>query len=237
MTYSLTRPALLSLAAIIALGGCWEPKSHNALQRDDGARGGPWSTCDDALAAGLSGDSCTFAGGCGVSDDPSGRVFDIASCTADGLLIRASVETTAVDVSLAADVPHRLENGCIGVQTASELEYVLAYPENANTHGRSIFCVADELLGPVSATESIDLDAAGACESLLDDREPGAACSGDSVCGLMLLSPPLSGDGVRVDALFAWCHAGRLRVTEGVPLHNSCPDVEQWEPVSYSCTY
>lgn len=237
MTYSLTRSALLSTAAILALGGCWEPKSHDGLRREDGARSGPWSTCEDALAAGASGDSCTFAGGCGVADDPATQVWDHASCTADGLLIRASVEDAAVDVTLAADVPHRLEDGCIGVQTASAIEAVRMHPDHSNTFGRTILCVPDELLGPVSAAESIDLDAAGACDSLLEDREPGAPCSGDSVCGLMLLSPPASGDGAQVDPLFAWCHAGRLRVAEGLQIFDTCPLVERWETESFSCTY
>lgn len=232
MTNSLFRPVLIAAAAFISLAGCWEPESHDGLQRlEGGARGGPWTSCDDALAAGLSGDSCAFPANltaCGVNRDLSAPdSMDIASCTVDGQLLRNTTDKTDVDPSLPVNVPHHLDDGCIGFQSDPTV-----YP-------RDVLCVPDELLGPESTSESIDLDAEGACDSLIEDREPGMACSGESVCGLMLLSPPVSGDGANSDPLFAWCHAGRLRVATAVINYvmDTCPHLRPAGVESYSCTY
>jgi hypothetical protein len=221
-----TNEARLSVLVLaLSLSGCWEPKSHEALQRSDGAGpGGTWEVCEDAAVGGVSGDACAFTEGvvgCLVPEwelaavptreAPEGTepatFHAVAGCQSSrGTLIRSekwestSAPSDRCDVAVAI----RTSDGCIGLEHCGL----------TNT-----YCVPDALLPAVAEAPLVVLESAGDCEALLADLEarPGSPCSGEQICDVGFpTTPEMLGAG---EPLLVWCHAERLRfsVTSDFP--------------------
>ena len=187
------------LLVALALGGCLEPKSHTALERDADAStpGGPWDVCEDAQAAGRSADVCTFEGGC-AREEPIDH-WSAAYCLhASDVLLRYEFDFS-LDLASHGACPDGpviapAADGCIAVQNC----------EMVHT-----FCVPDALLPPRIGSPPVVLESEADCEVLLADEAaaPGGACSGDRICRL-----DIPGESIgTLDPTLVWCHAERLR--------------------------
>lgn len=194
---------ILSALLALALGGCLEPKSHQALDRDGDAAvvpGGPWGECFDAMAAGRTGDSCTFPGGCGSPDtnDHWNPAYCLGGFEGSGVLLRYELDTSLDPTSPGECLVDRgtapAADGCVTIQNCDLVH---------------TYCQPDAMLPPATDDIPVVLESEADCEALLADEiiAPGRACTGTQICGLHL---PIGASGTH-EPMLVWCHAERLR--------------------------
>lgn len=212
---------LSALALALALTGCLEPKSHDALQEADGGPrrppGGPWSVCEDAAVNGVSGDTCTFPAntrGCGIpnpvpepeSPDGWGETFfwTTAACLSDRqMLIRSERWEFAPPAGECSPrAAHRTADGCIELRDCGYLD---------------TYCVPNALLPVAVEGPLVELDSPEDCVALRDDAaaRPGSSCSGEEICAIGF--PTAGPEFGSLEPTLVWCHAERLRFSITYP--------------------
>lgn len=217
----------LVLLTALAVTACWEPKSHNGLEPDpEGATsGGPWDSCQEALAGGMNNDACTFEGGCNTYAEPYNPASLARSAVCESGTLFVSVQD--YDEIFPNVCPPPDENGFYEqTLTVRRGEDGCLVAEDCTFRER--LCQPDDLLPPPSDSGPlVALETEADCAAVFTDPDAsaGVACTGDFLCAADVFGVPFAlehVDRLGDDLVFpvAWCQAGRLRRTYSVSWGN-----------------
>lgn len=229
--------SIVALTGVVAvlLGGCLEHEQAGSLGIDldgDGRRdpipegvGGPWFSCEEALAHASAGDVCDLEGWlCAEAVDDAWSAFRSVTCV-DHRIVRG-YETPSEEPLTSCEVPPSANGSCVSIPAWRTQVVSLDYGETCeNGPGRMISICVDDAVTPRVPGPDVPwtlVDSSSCADLIAGNAQRGDACEGDFVCelahepvGTWLCGPSCP------EALFqgiVWCGDGMIRLARPLSL-------------------
>ncbi|MBX3273456.1 MAG: hypothetical protein KF729_24545 [Sandaracinaceae bacterium] len=199
---------LLFALALLGVDGCLEPATHDALETDESARGGPWTDCTAALRYGRTNEPCDFGegvGGCG-EPLPTSYVYELALCVS-GRLTRHTETMVLEDACVAPEPARMVEDDCLRAEVNCSH---FVSPDTGEIEVSSVrmhLCPGASAPRDPASSASWSLDAPGGCDAALAAGFAGDPCTGASLCEGRVRADTEDG---AYHYLSAWCTNGAL---------------------------